>query len=578
MTATASAQVYSYEAETGTRDGTVIRTSTPGYSGTGYVNFDAGNSVSVQANVPDGLYELWLRYNSPYGFKGYDFQVDGVTGSGGFDGNGSDWSWDRAGAFDLTGATNTLTVSRGWGYYNVDEFQLRPFTPPTLLPVTTQLSDPHVNRRTQMLMNYLVSQYGQKTLSGQQGDVGSNGSFPLTDYLSKSGGIVPAIRGSDFIDYSPSRIAHGSNPNGETERMINWAKTTGGIPSMMWHWNAPTDLIDTVDHEWWRGFYTDSTTFDVQAALASPGSPKYNLLVSDIDAIAVQLKKFQDAGVPVIWRPLHEAQGNMPDGDAWFWWGAKGPQAFKDLWHLMYNELTNVKGLHNLIWEFTSSAAQGNYQDWYPGDDVVDMVGLDIYTDPASNMNGQWNDVLPFYNGRKLLALSETGTLPNPSDLQKWDIKWSYFSPWTWDYVRSQYTSRGYTEAQIQTALAGLLNDSNIVNLNGLPLMPWKTGAPNLPGDYNYDGVVDASDYNFWRDSMGQSVAKGNGADGNGNGLIDSGDYDVWRLYFGQTSAGGASSAAVPEPAAWLLAISGFAGLAWIRLANRGLSAVFCCR
>ena len=55
-----------YQAESGTLDGTVIRTSTPGYTGTGYVNFDAGNSFSVQANVPDGIYELWVRYNSPY--------------------------------------------------------------------------------------------------------------------------------------------------------------------------------------------------------------------------------------------------------------------------------------------------------------------------------------------------------------------------------------------------------------------------------------------------------------------------------------------------------------------------------
>jgi hypothetical protein len=101
--------------------------------------------------------------------------------------------------------------------------------------------------------------------------------------------------------------------------------------------------------------------------------------------------------------------------------------------------------------------------------------------------------------------------------------------------------------------------------LNGLPLLPWKTGAPNLPGDYNYDGIVDASDYTVWRDSMGHSIAKGNGADGNGNGLIDSGDYEVWRLYFGQTSAGSASSAAVPEPATWLLLLCGLVGLSWAK-------------
>ena len=547
----ADGQIYRYEAENGTRDGTVVQSSTPGFSGTGYVNFNSGNSVTVQANVPDGLYEMWIGYNSPFGFKGYDFQVDSVTGSNGFDGNSNLWGTDRAGVFDLTGATNSLRINRGWGYYNVDYFELRPFTPPALLPITTQLSDPQASLRTQQLMNYLVSQYGQKTLSGQQGNVGSNTAFPTSDYLAKSGGVVPAIRGSDFIEYSPSRIAHGSNPNGETERIINWAKQTGGIPSMMWHWNAPTDLIDTPGHEWWRGFYTDSTTFDVQAALANPGSPKYNLLVSDIDAIAVQLQKFEDAGVPVIWRPLHEAQGNMPDGAAWFWWGAKGPQAFKDLWHLMYDRLTNVKGLHNLIWEFTSSAAQGNHLDWYPGDDVVDMVGLDVYTDPNSNMNGQWYDTLQFYNGRKMLALSETGTLPKPADLDKWGINWSYFSPWTWDYIRDQYiTQRGYTEAQLQALLQTLLNGNDIITLNELPILPWSNLAPALPGDYNHDHVVDAADYTVWRDSFGQT-GSGLAADGNGNGQIDAGDYDVWRLYFGQTGAG--ATGAVPEPGSVLL-------------------------
>ena len=56
-----------------------------------------------------------------------------------------------------------------------------------------------------MLMNYLVSQYGQKTLSGQQHNSSENLSFPVEPYLSQSGGLVPAIRGTDFIEYSPSR-------------------------------------------------------------------------------------------------------------------------------------------------------------------------------------------------------------------------------------------------------------------------------------------------------------------------------------------------------------------------------------
>lgn len=50
--AAACAQNYRFEAELGTLDGTSIQSATPGYSGTGYVNFNSGNSVTVQADVP----------------------------------------------------------------------------------------------------------------------------------------------------------------------------------------------------------------------------------------------------------------------------------------------------------------------------------------------------------------------------------------------------------------------------------------------------------------------------------------------------------------------------------------------
>lgn len=76
-----------------------------------------------------------------------------------------------------------------------------------------------------------------------------------------------------------------------------------------------------------------------------------------------------------------------------------------------------------------------------------------------------------------------------------------------------------------------------------------------LAGDYNDDNVVDAADYTTWRNTMGQSVKVGLGADGNLNGTIDAGDYDVWKAKFGTSGAGGgaASVAAVPEPASIIL-------------------------
>ena len=183
-----------------------------------------------------------------------------------------------------------------------------------------------------------------------------------------------------------------------------------------------------------RGFYTNSTNFDVQAALANHSSPQYGQLINDIDAIAVQLKKFQDAGVPVVWRPLHKTQGG------WFWWGAKGPEAFVQLWRLMHDRLTNVDGLHNLIWTYTSSDAQQDFRKWYPGDDVVDVVGMDNYVDKSSSMSGQWYDMLDEYNGRKMIALSETGNLPNIDLMRKLGVHWDWFNPWDSSSVLANYS------------------------------------------------------------------------------------------------------------------------------------------
>ena len=58
-----------------------------------------------------------------------------------------------------------------------------------------------------------------------------------------------------------------------------------------------------------------------------------------LEKIAGYLKLLQEAGIPVIWRPLHEAAGNTYtyNTGAWFWWGADGAQAYKDLWIYVFS-------------------------------------------------------------------------------------------------------------------------------------------------------------------------------------------------------------------------------------------------
>lgn len=307
------------------------------------------------------------------------------------------------------------------------------------------LTDPNATSESKSLMSFLVDYYGQQVLSGQQ-------DMSEMNYIYSVTGKMPAVGVLDLMDYSPSRIEHGANPTGTVESYINWANSGGGILSSSWHWNAPTDLIDEPNAEWWRGFYTFATTFDIQAVLADPNSEKYQLVIRDLDAIAVQLKKFQDANQPLLWRPLHEASGG------WFWWGAKGPGPFIELWRLMHDRFVNYHHLHNLIWVYTVGDAA-----WYPGDNYVDIVGMDIYpSDPNTSMVGYWLDTQSRHEGVKLVTLSESGIVPDPNKIRADKVWWSWFSVWAGSFIED--ANRSFLNA--------VYHDADIITLD--ELIDWK--------------------------------------------------------------------------------------------------------
>ena len=189
--------------------------------------------------------------------------------------------------------------------------------------------------------------------------------------------------------------------------------------SILWHWNAPTGLYDTPENPWYSGFYTRATDFDIAATLADPTGANYTLLIRDIDAIAYQLKRLQTAGVPVLWRPLHEAEGG------WFWWGAKGAAPAKALYKIVYERLTKVHGLNNLIWVWNSVA-----QDWYPGDEVVDIVSTDVYAQGNGPMSVQYNELVKLGQDKKMVAAAEVGAAPKPDLLVAYEAHWLWFCVW----------------------------------------------------------------------------------------------------------------------------------------------------
>ncbi len=105
-----------------------------------------------------------------------------------------------------------------------------------------------------------------------------------------------------------------------------------------------------------------------------------NYLVEIADA----LSEFKDDGedIPILWRPLHEMNGD------WFWWSigkthgssTQYAQNFKALWQDMFRYFSETRGLDNLLWVYAPNDADSyNHDDFYPGDEYVDVIALDLY-------------------------------------------------------------------------------------------------------------------------------------------------------------------------------------------------------
>lgn len=400
------------EAENGRLFGVLQADRRPGFSGTGYITgLDSENDrIELVFHGPAGEYAVVFRFCSPSGPKGVDASFDGQPLSTMLPRTGEAWAEQSIGRVVMRGRSGTLTVRRGWGYYDLDRVALAPVAKvPSPAAVPAQPCDPEATSKARALLAYLGSVYGKATLTGQ---IGEGDERSVRRLSGKSSAIVAG----DLMDYSPSRRERGAQPGDLSERLIQSARD-GSIVSLLWHWNAPSGLDES---QWYEGFQARATTFDVRRALTSSASWEHRLLLRDIDAIAAELRKFERARVPVLWRPLHEAD---QEG---FWWGVHGPDAFRKLWRLLYDRLTKHHGLHHLLWVCTLSDPS-----WYPGDDVVDVVGIDAYpSDPLDLLTGEWDRMRERFDGRKMLALTEVAGVPDIEAMHARGVRWSFFISW----------------------------------------------------------------------------------------------------------------------------------------------------
>lgn len=312
------------------------------------------------------------------------------------------------------------------------------------------------------LYDYMLSIYGNKTLSSAIAKVDWNTSE--ADWIRKWTGKSPAIHTFDYIhlesspcdwiDYSKTDVAE------------NWFKA-GGIIGACWHWNVPA--YDGAS----RDSYTctaDRTDFKV-SNIFKEGTWEYRTAQADLEEMAGYLKLLQDKGIPVIWRPLHEAAGNTYTqyaSGAWFWWGKEGAEQYKKLWRYMFDYFKE-KGLRNLIWVWTTQTTSQNDSDYafYPGDDYVDIVGKDMYNiAQSSEMVSCFNTVASMVP-HKMVALSEHGNVPNMSSQWNAGAKWLFFMPW-YDYDNDGTSGYQHDHATISWWNSSL-SSSAVITRDELP-------------------------------------------------------------------------------------------------------------
>lgn len=323
-----------------------------------------------------------------------------------------------------------------------------------------QLVDADATLETKELKAFLDSIYGKKIISGQMDD-------GYLDYIQQNtGGKSPAMMGYDFNGVCPSQEG-----NHDAEKAIEWVLKQNGIAQFQWHWISPNADGD---------FYTKN--FNLAAALNNPSGSSYKNIIRDIDLVAREIRKMHDVGVPILWRPLHEAEGK------WFWWGMSGGDACKKLYRLIYDRFVAYHDLHNLIWVWTSYGA--SKENWYPGDDVVDLI---VYDYPDYSATGSWSQYQNLFGAKgKLFGIGEDGKLFDP--ILFTSQPWLYFMTWSYMIQEPSQKDGKNTKAWLYS----VYNDPRVLTLADLQKGPRAhAGASRTVLDSDGDGqasvVLDGS-------------------------------------------------------------------------------------
>ena len=197
----------------------------------------------------------------------------------------------------------------------------------------------------------------------------------------------------------------------------------GGVVTLSWHLDNPY----TGESSWVESETPNPEEDSKSVASILEGGEQHDKFNGWLDKVADflgSLKTEEGVKVPVIFRPWHENDGS------WFWWGKNlcSIEEYKALWKMTYNKLKKA-GVTNVLYAYSP----GNsipYEERYPGDDIIDVVGFDCYcfSSPdleiekaleyyTNNMEKNLTDICAFAKAHnKAAVVSETGFEGIPVD------------------------------------------------------------------------------------------------------------------------------------------------------------------
>jgi mannan endo-1,4-beta-mannosidase len=241
-------------------------------------------------------------------------------------------------------------------------------------------------------------QDASRILSGQFTNFGAGAELRIIQRIHERTGVWPASIGVDYADFGRGGVTT-KVPN---QVAIEYWKQ-GGLVHVMAHMYNPANP---------RGGGLRDKGVNLDDLLDST-SETHTRWMQQLDSIAAGLQELKDAGVVVLWRPLHEMNGG------WFWWGAKEPEKFIALWRHMFDYFAKTKGLDNLLWVYAPNHGQKT-ASYYAGDQYVDLVGLDAYTN--------------FIDPQHIQGYDEVAALPKPFGFTEYGPHGSQNPPGDYDY------------------------------------------------------------------------------------------------------------------------------------------------